>query len=386
MSKFKKNKTLGFIPSTQDRSPFQKRLEYLQGMSLLAQQIVYDYEKYFKGNIVLGNSFSQILNSFLVDYQAMLNNRTMDLSYWFDTSNFDSVYGLSSGGRDSEFFAQTFLSDLKYKSLIRSDKKLAPINFVLGNKTFSKGVVNERYFDCMTIQALWLYAVKLKSVTPTNLSNVIVPPNASGVNYVNEVSTSSGMTFGLRYYSGFEKTIGTTKMIDKENGFVLIDSRTNDWSIYNNVGTYSREGSLGYRANLNTTKNSSGVFSTTFTSSYYSPNEFIQALKDAIALIGYLELDNVALNIEGNYDGIKTDAYEQILNDQLSFLNNISDRVQNALINEKITGQNKKDELLLILEAKKKELNDTILNKKNNINKMNETIDAYNKLVTGIVS
>lgn len=380
-----KRKTLGFIPSTQDRTPYQRRVEYLQGMSLLAQQIVYDYERYFKGNIVLGNSFSQILNSFLVDYQAMLNNRSMDLSYWFDTSAFDSVYGISASGRDSEFFAQTFLSDLKYVSLIRSDKKLAPINFALGSKSFSKGFVGERYFDCMTIQALWLYAVKLKSVTPSNLNSAIIPP-VSGVNYVYETATSNGMTYGLRYYSGFEKTIGTTKMMDKENGFVLIDSRTGDWNIYNNVGTYIKEGSLGYRANLNTTKNSSGVFATTFTSSYYSPSEFIQALKDAIALIGYLEMDNVALNIEGNYDGIKTDAYEQILNDQLSFLNNISDRVQNALINEKIEGQRKKDELLLVLEAKKKELNDTILNKKNNINKMNETIDNYNKLVSGIVS
>lgn len=339
-----KQNTMGYISSNEDRKVFEDRFSFLLSLAPWARTIAWEFENVFAGNLVNGFSFANILESFLIDYKSMLQNRSMDLSYWF-TSQVATVYGNTAVNTPVEHNV-LFSKDTRYKALIRTDGKLAPFNYVIS-----------RYNVSATINFLKFYAVTLKNVIPSNFNN----PHPISISSIGKTSgspliTNIGTNLGLFYVSTGEiKSPGTVNWKDNEN-----------------FGIY---GSVEYYLQSNGTYNTRNV-----TLSTLSPNQFITIVQDLIAVIRFLESDNNALNIDGNYDGLAANKYETILNDQLSYLNNITDAVTSSLINEKVDFQGQKDSLKAQIEQKKKDVQNAITNKKASIKKLNEIVMQYEQL------
>jgi len=354
-----KNNNMGFIPSTQDRSAYQRRSEYIESLSPIGKALVSDFEKLFIGNLVNGFSYSSILKSFIQDYKSMLFDRTIDLSHWFDTSPFVTIFG--SSVTSSYNANQTISSDLKYKNLIRPDGKPSPIVLTLGRQ-------NGMSF---TENFLKLFSVVAKPLITSNASEHILGTTVSD-NY------PDGLFAPNKNFS----IIGRTK-----NPAVVLFPFTNNsvqvnpfFMYYPNplATTVNTEGSYGSRY---TRTFSTGGIPLTLTVKLFSPNSFLAELNEALNVILWLESESVSLNLEGNTDGVKTDSFEQVLNDQLLFLNNLSDKVENSLIAEKAEGQARKDELLLKIDEGKINLQAAINDKRKNIATTKESESKLQTLI-----
>jgi hypothetical protein len=342
-----KNSTMGFIPSTQDRSVYERRKEYISSLGPIAQLIVANFENNFIGNMVNGFSFAQVLNSFIIDFQAYMNNKTLSYLYWFDSTPSKTIYGIETASYLPKDYNSLFAMDLKYKNLIRTDKKLAPFNYCLGpaKNNLSSNFLYQLYFA--------------------------IPPNvANNVNYDPSL---------VLVYSSYN------------NSDVLIPSSGIDINMSSNTYIYFNNGNISFKLDMSgpaitqtvthvkfldlliytfttTPTTSVGVFNLKVISvTYPSLNNVLTQLSDALALITWLESESVAINVEGNYDGIKTDAYEKLLSDQLNYLNTMSDRVENSLIGSKIDGQNQKDAVQAQIDLRKSDLLKVINQKKADI-------------------
>jgi hypothetical protein len=388
-----KNNNMGFIPSDQDRTPYQRRNEYRQAVHPITLAIINDFENRYNGNILQGYSLAEVLKSFLIDYKAMINNPALDLSHWFDVSLFDNTYkdiltGLGhtsvntvlNSGVSFDWLDSIFKIDLRYKNLIRSDLKKSPITYSLYPNSLS-------YKFLRAIATTFKNATAPNSSTARTLSFTLASKNNDGYAYMTSLpfylpfattnKTSmyvspkiemGGLSFGeVPWYGGAYK------------GSLVIDRVS---EIGNSI--FCRCVSNGKGTVYNNPSSPSGVYNDTyinidFTFTIPSVNETIAIIQDAIDYISYFEIENTALNIDGNYDGIKTDAYEQMLNDQLVFLNNMTDKVEANLMQTKIDGQAQKDALIAEIEKKKIELQNAINEKRKAITKMNETMVKYNQ-------
>ena len=388
----KKNKSLGFIPSDQERSPYQRRNEYRQAVHPISLAIINDFENSFEGNMVHGYSMAEILKSFLLEYKAMMTTPSVDMSHWFDVTLFNNTYktdlsgygvtsldtllnssnAFSLGFMDGAFFKQ----DLRYKNLIRSDLKKSPVTYSFWPRS-------------KTYKFLKAIAVTFKSATASNSSTARTMTIARG--------TTNGGTYltSLPIYVPFSTISPSGAYVSPKNILGGINFGEVPWYSGGGKGTYTYDRpsdidpsifcrcvSNGAGTVYNNPSSNSGVYNDTYINMDYiytipSLNDTIAIIQDAIDYIAYYESENTALNIEGNYDGLKTDAYEQMLNDQLAFLNNMADRVEANLMQTKLDGQAQKDALLAEIEKRKLDLQTAIAEKRASINKMNDTVTRY---------
>lgn len=93
---------------------------------------------------------------------------------------------------------------------------------------------------------------------------------------------------------------------------------------------------------------------------YKSMFYFISVLKQARDFLLWAESDNFEVRVESNFDFTKIQSNEQFIQNQLNFMNSMSDTVQREITNEKIEWQKKKDELLAEIESKKQNLANAI--------------------------
>lgn len=93
---------------------------------------------------------------------------------------------------------------------------------------------------------------------------------------------------------------------------------------------------------------------------YKSMFYFISVLKQARDFLLWAESDNFEVRVESNFDFTKIQTNEQFIQNQLNFMNSMSDTVQREITNEKIEWQKKKDELLAEIESKKQNLANAI--------------------------
>jgi hypothetical protein len=113
-----------------------------------------------------------------------------------------------------------------------------------------------------------------------------------------------------------------------------------------------------------------------------SPNVFLTGMYSAIDTIKWLETENNEVIITGVVDDLKVSSYEKILNDQLSYINNLTDIVANAN-NALITdGQQKKDAISVLIQAKRIELDNKIASKKAEVASMLEVANNYSAILS----
>lgn len=387
----RKNKTLGFIPSNQDRSPYQRRMEFRQAVHPMTLAIVNEFEQRYYGNLLQGFSMAEVLRSFLTDYKAMMNNTSLTLNHWFDVSLFNSTYsdyltafGVTSIDKSSsvneKWFADVFKTDLRYKNLIRSDLKKAPINYTLTHTS-------------LTYKFLKAIGVTFKSATSANASTA----RTMSYTLASKNNDAYAHMVNLPFYINFTASNTTSNYVSPKIVMVGLNFGEVPWYGGATKGSLviDRPSELGSFISCKCTSNGkgavyggsytpSGIYNDTYINIDYtftipSINETYMILEDAITFIAYLESENTALNVEGNYDGIKTDSYEQMLNDQLAFLNNLADRVESSLIQTKLDGQAQKDAVQALIDQRKIDLQKAINEKRASINKMNETVVRYNQ-------
>jgi len=372
-----KNQTMGYISSEEDRTIFQERENFIKTMTLTEYMIFNDFEQTFAGNMVNGFSYSKILKSFLTDYQSLLQNRSMDLSYWF-VSGISEVYEATEipAQRYPTVYNVLFAKDLRYKALIRTDGKLAPFVYCLGRaQEGSWGFYPEN--TCHTIKYFRDMVISLKSVIPTVSSlnsnytvNIITFSRPSGTYYY-VLSTNLGI-FNIDVSS--EKSHHTLP-IPNCNGASI------DFDITPAVGTTPAKVSnlkivmaVGF---------GNSIYNSLYESSL-SPNAFIAMLTRMIDIISFFEGENTAMNVDGNYDGLAANSYEVILQDQLNYLNTINDAVSQSLINEKIESQNQKDDVMKKIADKKAEIGNFMSVKKQAINNLNTLISQKAELARNV--
>lgn len=366
-----KNNTMGFIPSTQDRSVYERRREYIASLNYLGQSIVSDFEKNFVGNLVNGFLFSNVLKSFIVDFQAYMLNKSLDIIYWFDNTPSKTIYGINTDNYMPVDFNNLFSKDLKYKSLIRTDGKLAPFTYCLG---FVSDATNTLLKNAlMLVPKTLANATAYSLLSPT--ATFWTTQGYSGTyaqltsSMTFDMPTSATLSFYLQNY------LGTSPLREGFN-LDISDAVTTSKTHYvtaPNGFTYVFTTTPSTKASYHTVK----VLSVAF----YSLNDFFSSLNDALAIIQWLESESVALNVEGNYDGIKTDGFEQLLNDQLDYLNSMTDRVENSLIGSKLDGQKQKDAVQAQIDQRRLDLQNVIAQKKADIKKMNEANAKFQSLI-----
>lgn len=368
---FKKNKTMGHIPYEENREIFELRQAYIQSLHPIGVNMVREFETYYIGNNASGYSLSAILTQIIDDYELWCKStRTYDLNYWFNLNKLASIYNLEIvydywdmpkdnypsayrngkkfqsykvrpvGSNDlfvdltPEYINNLLNADSKYKGLLRDDKKLAPITLVIG------------------------FSATAAIVSGGNLFNY-------------KGSTTSA------------PASSTTRLGNKESPYSPMNQFANPQDSPFVTCEYLRDFIVNFPqytpANLNNKYTIPNNAQMPMYMNDFTPNSFIAMMRDVISVIKWLELENNAMNIGGNTDGLKIDEYEAIISDQLSYLNNITDRVQLSLIDEKLAGQALKDSVNKAILEKKELLKQTIANKRNAIKLMNEAISKIKK-------
>jgi len=343
------NKTLGFIPLTEDRNIFDMRRSFIQSLHPLGKLIVEEYEKFFIGNNYSGYKFHKILSQLIDDYELWLKSpRNYSLDYWFDYTSVSQVYQwrfypffhsyyktsldkIRISDIDSEptpyNFNRLINADGRYLGLSRNDGKLAPISLVLN--------FSDTYF----------YTVKMP-LTFKALRN--------------------GVEDGVYSHNGFQKD--SDKIAHYVTMGILKDFIINAAPV--TPTNLSSKYNCTFGINLTDISYPDG----------FTPLQFLQIMRDTIDAIKFLEDYEVAINFKGNTDGLKINEYEQILSDQLNYLNNLSDKVQNSLIAEKLSGQELKDSLTKAISERQAFLNEQIAQKRENIKKMRGKVQEFSMI------
>jgi len=349
----KKNSQMGYLPVGLDRSIFQKRIEMISGLHPLAQTIVLDYEKYFKASDSVGYSYATILKKSLDAHKARLGDKTITtpIQAGFDTSFIKmAMVAPRQVFKPDTFFstawdcASVMFFDLLNGFFATPNKLTEPyIVYALTDLTFP--TVKE--FDSTVTTNPYTYYSK-------GVGNPYVGPTYWW-NYqmiVGWGAYANGKNQVL--YNDASKIIQSLMPIDQ----IIVSTRN---------------------------KTSTGAFTYTNSNFYnvtsLSIANIISIIDSAITMIQWLESENNAVEIRGNVDGVKIDGYEKILADQLNYLNTMTDVVQASLINEKTDHQAKKDEILALIEQKKKELVLAKQAKKESILKMTDYVNNYETLL-----
>lgn len=371
-----KNQTMGYISSEEDRTIFQERENFIKTMTPVEFMIFDDFEQTFAGNMVNGFSYSKILKSFLTDYQSLLQNRSMDLSYWF-------VNGIRDIYEPTEIPAQLypsiyntlFAKDLRYKALIRTDGKLASFVYCLGKaQAGSWGYFPDN--TCYTMKYFRDMAIGLKSIIPpvsllSNNHTVTVTSftPVSGTYDYNLVTNVGTFRISVTPQSLYHKLqvpncMGTLISFNVVQAVNASPARVTDLQLIIPTGL---------------TASNTVIYDTVM-----SPNSFIAMLTKMIGIIEFFEGENTAMNVDGNYDGLAANNYEVILQQQLDYLNTINDAVSQSLINEKIESQTQKDDLIKKIADKKAEIANYMSVKKQAIKNLNTLINQKAELARNV--
>lgn len=335
-----RNQELGILPPSVERSVFQKRLELINSLSDFGQLIVYEFENFFTPNNTFGYSFANILERVIDAYAREVANTALapESRVGFMTPEYNimtsSLSGFSTRNSKIKLILE-FISERYYAS---------PTSFytIFGNtKVWGPGV--------------W-------KITPPNYTENTTP-NTLKVGMYNEDNSERAYLYA-QYSTGTNFTT-----VNKAN--VQIDVQDPSFYLGKTLRMFKREYCYSNYAD--------GRYypATTFIFSRFTPTTFIKMLRDTVSVIRYLESEIFAIEIRGNVDGVKVDAYEQLLSDQLSRLNNLTDVVQSSLNNEKINFQTKKDELTTMIEKRKLDLQNAINSKREEIAKMSKAVASY---------
>jgi len=363
---------LGHIPSNEDRTIFEIRSAYV---NMLDQEIGFpifnDFECNFIGNNLNGYSFANILEGIINDYELWCKStRTYNLDFWFDLSAFAQMYKMAlkfydktnliytmyeryndnDGTQSLGLFLPKKANSLinangNYEYLKRSDKKLAPISLVMP------------YVELPTID-IGMDSIPLENV-------------ASRVEY-----TETGAKIPMNYKLESNRQISYIMKIDKNYAFhnepTLYASEKGAISILRSFIIHAAKYTP---VNLNTKYTVPTIGNNLqLLVNEYTPNQFIAVMRDVIAVIRFCESENNSMNIKGNIDGLKINEYEQILSDQMSYLNNLSDKVNIALIQEKLAGQELKNKTLENIAVAKTNLEAVKKQKRTNIALLRQTL------------
>lgn len=357
MKKRSKNQTMGYLPADLDRSVFERRIELINSLPLLGRLIINDYENYFTPNETFGFSFANLLQNALNLYMSETVNTGAIIRSGFINSTtdilFNSLAGFksysSSGGTIDKPATKrilTVLSDFYYIPNV-----LTTPYVVYGESApFTVNTSGQRIYP----NPKWNVSI------PAGLQITTAYDSTHTYNYSNWPSiswllpTSSGLDFSITKSDG---KIYNYQDLDKAVVESLaIESRT-------------------YMSPPVTGKNYWSWSS--FNIAMMTPAMLIQTLKDTITVIRWLESESSAIEIRGNVDGVKIDAYEGVLNNQLTYLNNLTDYVAGNLNQEKLDGQKRKDDLIAMIEQKKKDLELAKIEKAKVIASMKDFSDNY---------
>jgi hypothetical protein len=350
-----KNFTMGYLPVEIDRSIFQKRIEMISGLHPLAQAIVLDYEKYFKGDDTIGYSYSSMLKKSLDAHKTKLGDKsvTAPIQAGFDTSMLKTAikYQARQAYTPTTFFKTSWDCDsIMFFDLLNGF-------FAIPNKLTDPYVIY--------------------SLTDITLPTVKLFDPAITTNPYTYYSRAEGNPyFGPTLWWQDQMIVGWGVYANGKNQ-IISDQASR---------TIKAMMSINQLIVQTRNKNTSTGALTYTTSNYYnvtslSVAEVIAVIDSAITVIQWLESENNAVEIRGNVDGVKIDGYEKILADQLNYLNTMTDVVQSSLINEKIEHQAKKDATLALIEQKKAELELVKQAKRNSIATMTDFSNNYQTLL-----
>lgn len=366
--KTKNNQTMGYISSEEDRTIFQERENLIKTMTPFEFMIFDDFEKTFAGNMVNGFSYAKVLKSFITDYQSLLQNRSMDLYYWFlnGTGNVYDNAELINVPLSPVFYNTLFAKDLRYKSLIRADAKLAPFTYCLGFAQSS----NYNYYPqntCYTMKTLQDLCYGLKPAIP-NVSSL-------SSNYIATVTsfTPVSQTYDYKLVTSVGSFTVSVSGSTQKHYTLPIPNCVEACVDFDVNPAYSTSSGV-VNAQVVNFKIVMAVAVNGYSRVYTqvpSPNAIVSMLTNVMNIIAFFEGENTAMNVDGNYDGLASNNYEVLLQQQLDYLNNINDAVAQSLIDEKIESQNQKDDVIKKIADKKAEIQKYMEVKKQAIKQLN---------------
>lgn len=124
------------------------------------------------------------------------------------------------------------------------------------------------------------------------------------------------------------------------------------------------------------------TYSPTLSRATLKPYNFILlVLEQAKDLMKWLETEQFEIIIRSKFDQTKTMSNDSFIANQLHFMNSMADTVQNKLIEDKNKWQNEKDALEKEYQAKKAQLEQAILDKRNAIGKLEQTRQGKQQII-----
>lgn len=321
-----KNEGMGFLPPTLDRSFFQTRVDKIKALPLIAQLIVLEFETNFVVTIASGNSFGAILEAVVNKFENQF--KTITCPSTTSSSTAAQIAAMSILDPTGSILGDSFFGYAGNLPFLRNFFNLIGC---------SKYTVNN-YAAPFTVLHLLPYTVDTYFGTFDKVTYATIGSNQrTTANRVVSVGTT-GITVDLWTAMGLK-----SDRVNHPENFV------GGWDGYWYTGM--------------------------------TPTDFFAMMRAAIVVIKWLESENNDFAIVGNVDGVKVASYEKTLNDQLVYINGLSDLVANANIQLITDGQAKKDALTALITAKQAEIADLKFNKRKNITINDNLTNNYTSII-----
>jgi hypothetical protein len=322
----KRNKSaqpLGFLPSTIDRSFFQTRLDKINALSPAAMAMVLEFENNFRVTTGTGPSYANLLDGLVNNFETQFKTTKI--------TNKGSPY-LNAMASALNFYWFTLPA--------------ASGNQLLGTQ--------------LSFMGSYLQVIANSDYVINNYSSPFIPFSYPMVNQFDNPDYNNKLVIQLNT-NQVRRTIyvGNPQIAFDFAGALKISCANSFWNASTSLYDYHS----------------------------ITPTEFFTTMRDAIAVIRWLETENNDIAIVGNIDGVKVAAYETTLNTQLTYINTLSDIVANANIKLVTDGQALKDATNALIVAKQAEIESLKTDKRKNIAAMlslsnnTDSIIAAQKLI-----